>query len=387
MTVGRGLLRPISKNCIKCTSRRRWFFLYTAALIVLALNLVLSGCGDLSLNQLLENQEPGELGISPKTATLPADSKIELTGTGGFKPYTYENKTSKGTLYTTTGEYIAPSDGEISGNSEEIEIEVADFFGNKATGTFTVYKTLSLSASSDTVTEGSSVTFTPSGGVPDPVDGYYFYIDGTQEGVSSGGWPHTFANEGTYTVEAVDSLSNSAASTVVVFKVGGELMIDLSDNWVLSLGSVSVTAINPSGGHTFSATDGDFDDVNASPTDYNAPDITPDSELVVTITVEDGLSRIATETIHVLSAPPDPLVFPSTLSLEEGEKTSWIIVSGGVPGADGSYTFTLVGNGVLDPLLADRLKYRAPNFPTTEYLWVEDAIGQKRKLTITVEEK
>jgi hypothetical protein len=178
-------------------------------------------------------------------------------------------------------------------------------------------------------------------------------------------------------VEVVDALGNSAQAAVTVFAMGGDLLIDLSEPWVLTGGSISVTAINPSGAHTFSATSGTFDDPAAVTTDFNAPGTVTE----VTITLTDSLARMATAAVQVLDTVPDPLSFPSTITLRPSEKTSWLTATGGVP----PYTFRLDGSGILDPLLADRLKYRAPGFETTEYLWVEDQIGETRKLTITVE--
>jgi hypothetical protein len=343
---------------------------------VLSAVLVLAGCGNVSLNQLLENQEPGELGISPKAGSFPAASTIEITGKGGFRPYTYE-RIGKGDIDPATGEYTAPVSGDISGNAESVEIKVTDDFGQRASATFTVYRPLSLSLSEDVIPEGATVTLDTSGGVPD----YDIWIDGILAIADhpSGDWTSpVFTTAGAYEVEVVDDLGNSAQGALTVYAVGGDLMIDLAENWVLTGDSVTVMAINPSGVHTFSATAGSFDDVNAVTTDYNAPG----SAMEVTITVVDSLSREATAVLKVLDSVPDPLTFPSTMTLEPSEKTSWLVATGGVP----PYTFRLEGSGILDPLLADRLKYRAPGFEATEYLWVEDAVGQTRKLTITVED-
>jgi hypothetical protein len=350
--------------------------LFAAALIVLAVSLVLTGCGEISLNQLLENQEPGELGVSPKAGSIPAASTIEISGKGGFKPYTYE-KVGKGDIDPSTGEYTAPGAGDISGDSETVEIEVTDDFGRLASAVFTVYRPLSLSLSEDVIPEGGAVTLNTSGGVP----AYDIWVDGVLAfaGHPSGDWTApAFASDGEYTVEVVDNLGNSAQVTVTVYAAGGDLMIDLGENWVLAGGSVSVTAINPSGAHTFSANSGTFDDPSAGTTDYYAPG----TAMEATITLTDSLSRVATATVQVLASIPDPLNFPSTITLELSEKTSWLTATGGVP----PYTFWLDGSGILEPVLANRVKYRAPGYETTEYIWVEDSAGQTRKLTITVED-
>jgi len=88
MKVVRGFFGPMSNSSGKRISRRQRPVLCTAALIMLASSLVLAGCGDISLSQLLEKQSPGELGITPQTATISPSSSIEISGKGGFTPYT-----------------------------------------------------------------------------------------------------------------------------------------------------------------------------------------------------------------------------------------------------------------------------------------------------------
>jgi hypothetical protein len=116
MEVGSGSITPMSKVSKDCTSHRRLPFRYAAAVLALGLSLLLAGCGDLSLAQLLDSEEPGELSISPKIALVPASGTVDISGKGGFTPYTYDNKTVKGTLDTATGEYVAPTAGELSGD-------------------------------------------------------------------------------------------------------------------------------------------------------------------------------------------------------------------------------------------------------------------------------
>ena len=88
MKVGRGSIGPMSKVYRKCTSCGRSPLLCTAILIVLGLSLVLAGCGELSLTQLLENEESGEFRVNLADANLSVGSTIDISATGGFKPYT-----------------------------------------------------------------------------------------------------------------------------------------------------------------------------------------------------------------------------------------------------------------------------------------------------------
>ena len=73
------------------------------------------------------------------------------------------------------------------------------------------------------------------------------------------------------------------------------------------------------------------------------------------------------------------------MTIAIGDNTGFVIATGGTP----SYTFWLEGDGSLDyhHLLPDRVKYIAPEFATTAYVWIEDSVGTKRTLTITVVEE
>jgi hypothetical protein len=124
MKVGRGLLDLMSKSNKKRISRRHRPVLYAAAPIVLALILALTGCGDISLSGLLVKQAPGELGIIPQTATISPDSSIEISGKGGFTPYTF----------SATYGSIAEIDGVTyyTASATSDEITVVDALSNAA---------------------------------------------------------------------------------------------------------------------------------------------------------------------------------------------------------------------------------------------------------------
>ena len=110
----------------RCHGRRP--VLYTAALIVLGTSFVLTGCGDISLSGLLEKQAPGELGIIPQTATISPNTSIEISGKGGFVPYSFS--ATDGSISKTDGvtSYTAP----VSAAADVI-ITVVDALSNEAT--------------------------------------------------------------------------------------------------------------------------------------------------------------------------------------------------------------------------------------------------------------
>jgi len=132
MKVGRGFFGPMSNSSGKRISRRQRPVLCTAALIVLASSLVLAGCGDISLSQLLEKQAPGELGITPQIATISPNSSIEISGKGGFTPYTFS--ATYGIIEEIGGVtyYTAP------GSAISDEITVVDALSNQATAIMNV---------------------------------------------------------------------------------------------------------------------------------------------------------------------------------------------------------------------------------------------------------
>jgi len=128
MKVGRGFLVPMLNSFRKRIPHGYRPFLYTAALIVLASGLALAGCGNISLSQLLEKQAPGELGITPQTATISPEACLEISGKGGFAPYTF--LVTAGSIEEEGGvtSYTAPASV-----TSDVIITVVDAFSNEAT--------------------------------------------------------------------------------------------------------------------------------------------------------------------------------------------------------------------------------------------------------------
>jgi hypothetical protein len=172
MKIGGGFSGLMSKSNIECSSRGRWPFLYTAALVLLGLTLTLTGCGELSLNQLLENQEPGELGITPKMIEkVDTDSSFEVAGIGGFKPYTFS--ATAGSFEETDGiiYYKAPSSA-----TPEVTITLADRFASEATMAFEIVSSGGLSFPQEMTVEigGNTGFLVATGGS----GSYDFWIEG-----------------------------------------------------------------------------------------------------------------------------------------------------------------------------------------------------------------
>ncbi|MBN2553683.1 MAG: hypothetical protein JXB06_12980 [Spirochaetales bacterium] len=138
MKVGRGSVRLVKKIFAECSSCGRTTLLGAAVLVVPVLSLVLSGCGDISLNRLLENHDPGELGITPQIATIGTSSTIEISGKGGVGPYSFS--ATEGTIEEIDGVtcYTAPSTETVD------TITVVDTLAYEATATIQVESSLIL---------------------------------------------------------------------------------------------------------------------------------------------------------------------------------------------------------------------------------------------------
>ncbi len=357
------------------------------ASVVLLLVLSLIGCGRLSLLNLLENEEPGAFSVIPKSAVVPADTTVEVSGKGGFKPYSYEKITGKGKIDPNTGVYVAPTSGEITGDSEDTQIMVSDALDSEATLTLTVFKALKmdLNPESTTIEAGNSITFTVSGGVPDP--DYDFYVNDVWKASASPSWSYTFTFEGSYTVIAEDSLGNRAVATITVFPAG-DLSIDVAQNWVETDSTIDLTAVNLIGTPEFSIIGSTSTPAGSilNPTAPTATYEAPASKTVVTIQLKDSFDDDTTTVeIHVVSEEPTPLNFPSQVTIEtDDDEGATLTVTGGIS----PYSFWLVGDGDLvdHPVHPHKIKYYPPDFVTTAYIWVEDAIGQQKTATIYVVE-
>jgi len=378
MKVGRGFVGPMSKSYIKRTSRRHSFFLYTAALIVLGLNIALAGCGNVSLNQLLGNEEPGELRLSPAQANLPVDTSATFKGNGGFQPYSYAILSGGGTLDPQTGLFLAPS------TADTVTLEVTDYLGLKAQGTLEIFEQLKLFSSGAQV---SRLTVDLSTGLPidfDGVDGiapYVFSVVGATGTIDSNGLFNA-TDAGEYMIEVSDSLENSAVATVRVLDIGGPLTIDPEVTYVLIGETVDFTAYNYDPvTYSFSVRSPAAGSITpATPATYTPPA----GEAVDTIILSDDLATV-TATVHVLADDPDPLVVsPSSFGqdLNFGEVVIFTVSGGLAP-----YTFWLEyadAHGTLEQISATQARYTAPNSNTVDWIWVSDVLDSELRVKAKV---
>ena len=378
MKVGRGSIRPMSKVHRKCTSSGRSPLLYTAILIVLGMSLVLAGCGQLSLTQLLENEEPGELRVSPASANVPVDTVVTIQGKGGFKPYTYTQLSGGGSLDAKTGVFSATGTGSVT-------IEVTDSFGKKAQGTLEIVEQLQLlylgaSVSQLTVALADlPLNF----GASDGVFPYVFYVDGAGGTIDSVTGVFNAGGPGEYLVEVLDSVDNSAVALITVVNPSGPLTISPEIAYVQQGNTVVFTAYNETAPFDFTVdapASGSIAGVVGAAATYQAPAF----ETVDTVRLTDALTSV-TATVHVVTSDPEPLsISPSSVDkVKHGDEITFT-ASGGIP----PYTFWAEHDDVvvdrLDIISADKARYTAPNFNTTDWVWLEDALGNTKRVKVKV---
>jgi hypothetical protein len=171
MNVDRGLVDLVPKSNRKCMHDRHPPSLYVTILAMLILSVILVGCGNISLSELLEKQEPSKLGITPKSATIDKNSSIAIAGIGGFTPYTFS--APQGIFSQTNGVtyYTAP---DIATN---VTIKVVDSFFNEATASIEVVDSMGLSFPvAMTIVVGESTGYIIATGGVQP---YTFWLEGS----------------------------------------------------------------------------------------------------------------------------------------------------------------------------------------------------------------
>jgi len=374
MEINRGLVGLMSKSNRKRTFRRYSPFLYVFVLVVLGSTLILTGCGELSLNQLLENEEPGEFRASPSVATVPMGSSVTIQGNGGFKPYIFEKLSGSGTLHQESGVY------DTAGPEFDAEIKVTDSYGRSDTSLITVFAPLKFYANGALVSQISidaleTVVFDADGGL---VAGKYAYwLDGVAvdplDVDPSGVWTFDPPSVGTYEVEVYDDLENSKR---VIVDVSLALMINPTVAQVQWGDTVSFKGINVGGtaDYTADVVGGSFV-VTGDDAVYTAPPNPFTGTVKITLT-DNPSGEWVTATVYVLDVDPSALellLSPSSANLQHGD-VQVFEVAGGIP----PYYFWLEfegEHGDLEKTAWNQATYTAPNANTVDWVWVRDEIG------------
>jgi hypothetical protein len=389
MNTGSGSRRPLSKVHGNSAISGRLPLICLAALALLGAGLVLASCGGLSLNGLLLNEEMGEFQVSPGSANVPAKGSIDIQGQGGFKPYEYSKASGLGKVDPQTGVYRAPD--TVAGR-EEVEIQVTDYAGGEDTASLTVFPPLQLKLNGQfiaqiTVNDTESVDFDADGGVVDA--GYAYYQNGvdTGERPADGQWTFPSGQDaGTYLVEVLDDLGNSAMGTVTVVASGGDLAIDPAVAYVVQGGTVDFKGINVEGDASYTADPavGSFTPPTPDPdTTYTAP---VDFEGDVTVTLTDDFdSDSVTATLYVVASEPDPLsISPSSFNdtFKWGDTAVFTAAGGITP-----YTFWVESDGAagkIEKIGWNKALYTAPQENGVIWVWLEDQLGNSKRVKVQV---
>lgn len=392
MKIGRGFAGLMSKSHRKCTSRGRSLFLCTATLIVLALALVLTGCGQISLNQLLENEEPGEFTVNPQTVNLEVGKELTLSANGGFKPYRFVwvSGPNPDDLDTEKGVYKAPD--SIGGSTESVVLKGVDHFDTEVETQITVHNPLTLNKTTLTMTETETFDFDPIGGIGP----FAFTLNGAVD-PSLNFWTGWFnpATPGIYIVEVTDSIDNMAMARVIVLEEGTGLAIDpLAANVVIDGPSVTFTAVNSSPTPSFSR-DPAIGNLNTTGIQVTFSVSSPESPQVVLILLEDG-GETATARANVVAADTGPLyVVPPPYNpgykIDRGSDMTFT-VSGGVRPYDcGILDKEDYGQpfGILEVLppesASQQVIYHAPNRAVNIWVTFTDSAGTYKEVKIKVQ--
>jgi subtilisin family serine protease len=235
------------------------------------------------------------LSIFPSPARVPPRGSQIFTAAGGSGGYTWSvTSFSGGTINASTGTYVA---GAFANATDMIK--VVDSVGNTAATSVTITDGVAVLPGAAIVPPSASLTFTASGGSG---TGYTWSLATNASGgtmnASTGAYKAGLRGIVADVVRVVDSLGNSATSTVTVTR--SDLSISPGTPRVPPRGSQIFTAAGGSGGYTWSVTSFWGGTIDASTGTYlaaaiaNATDIirvvdSAGNTVTTNVTVTDGI--------------------------------------------------------------------------------------------------
>jgi hypothetical protein len=387
----------MSKVYRKTATRGHWSVLCASALVILGAIVALAGCGQLSLTQLLENEEPGELGLSPSSARIQVDTAVTIQGKGGFRPYTYGMVEGVGegggTIDPATGVFDATAEGEVI-------LEVTDHIGSKAQGTFEIIRPVQLLYAGEAVSH-LTVALADLPLLFDAVDGfppYVFQVEGeggSIDPIDDDTCELNAGETGEYQIQVVDERENSSFAIVRIVDPGGPLTVNPEVAYVELVEpdrTVEFTVYNyipfpdpdpplavtvePPGAGTII---GIAEDGNEATVAYEAPEF----ETVVTVRLTDALASV-TAIVHVIDDLKQLWISPLWVGGVEYGDTIIFTAYGGIE----PYSFWVEHDDVvvdrIEVIAPNQAVYTAPSFRTTDWVWLEDALGDTRRVRVKV---
>ncbi len=356
--------------------------------LVILVTLLFFSCGELSMFEALESEEPGSLTVAQSNVTLPPRAQFQVSATGGFTPYTYElaEGMSAGTIDPTTGMYSAP------GVATTDEVVVIDRYGAHVTTFIHVYDRLRVVPSSFSISVGETRMISVRGGrgalalLTDETRGDAAWYPGPGDPIGSPAEVFYTAptdpgdNGDVFGVQ--DGAGNLATVTVTVY-AAETLRFEAPVEVIQAGDSIELTVHGGDPPYVFAVAppyDSTEDLGPAGPTSvvFNHPGTTLDAAV---ITVTDGDAE-ASVTVHVVDTELLPLaISPSSLKVADGTTVEFT-ASGGVK----PYTFERVGPGSGQPVIVDDItaRYTVSFPPGAAHIRLTDATGENVTAKIDV---
>jgi hypothetical protein len=189
--------------------------LVTPLLLIAVAFVLTQNCAPMQVgSDLAADGTLNALSLSPMTDTLNTGSSLQFVGTGGTPPYTYLVMNGLGTV-STTGFYTAPTSIAVSTTTTTatVTVEIEDSVGAIATAVLTIVNGtasgISATYTPNPATTNTTVTMTPSGGVPP-----YTYILVTGSGALSANFYTTSSFNETATIQITDSANETGTIAI-----------------------------------------------------------------------------------------------------------------------------------------------------------------------------
>lgn len=350
--------------------------------------LMLTGCSQLSLFDLVEKEQEGEFSIGVKSVNLKVGSEFNFNSVGGYLPYTYavNEGTGTGTIDPATGAYTAP------GTVGEATIESSDGLGHRDTASVVISDYEAIMA--DPATFGIHVgdpdqEIVVSGGVgPFTVAAVHGVMTPTSFSTTPDtvnySPPPELPDAGTDYIEILDEQENSLTIKVDVLPAVGSVDLEILPTYaVLATGGNETFDITNNTGHdlTVALSDSvgniDVNTVAAGVTSAGVTYSAPGSEGAVYLTVTDDVTGESVQADIYVQAEVTPLeISPSNVQVAPGTTVEFT-ASGGFP----PYVFSrLNGSGTLVQTSPTTANYTPSS--VISMIRVTDGVGNQAKVKI-----
>ena len=346
----------------------RFFSRAAAAAAVVAAALLLFTCGELSMYEMLDAEEPGALAMSQSELNLPPEAEYRLMASGGFKPYLFQFEPTPGAgTLDNDALYRAPLASETPA---EDKILVTDRFGSTAAATVRVFAPLRASPTSITAVVGQNAQdVSISGGNGERT----LYNHGTK---GNAYWDNPdnkttvkYSPPGATEIgDGRDSFSiedefGSTVEVTVTLHLAESLRLDPATATILTNDSLTIELQGTFNSVSYEISDPFFahahidDALLVSDRQLVFSPVETVGTAVITVTDDDDPDRSAGATIHVVEQDPGDIE-ELTISPNSGTFTDGTTVEFSASGGVAPYTFERVGPGSGQPVAVGENKAR-----------------------------